>query len=151
LWCENNIYWCSKFIGNNCDKKFNNVFAPVAFEDIATIKYTSGTTGNPIGVSFTHGNLRWMAEYISSIPPWNDRNKDISYLSFLPMNHVVEGILGTYSPYYAPAPLYLYFLENFKDLEISLQKVKPTIFFSVPRFYEKIWTKILESNLGIPK
>ena len=38
---------------------------------------------------------------------------NISYLSFLPMNHVVEGIMGTYSPYYAPAPLNLYFLGRF--------------------------------------
>ncbi|MDD3984310.1 MAG: SDR family oxidoreductase [Methanobacterium sp.] len=143
-----NILSWKEFIGNKNAKKSNNIFAPVNFDDIATIRYTSGTTGKPLGVSFTHGNLRWMAEYISSMPPWADRNKKISYLSFLPMNHVVEGILGTYSPYYAPAPLYLYFLENFKDLETSLPQVKPTIFFSVPRFYEKIWTKILESSIG---
>ena len=82
------------------------------------------------------------------MPPWADRNHDVSYLSFLPMNHVVEGILGTYAPYYAPAPLKLYFLEDFKDLEITLPRVRPTIFFSVPRFYEKIWSKIMQSRVG---
>jgi long-chain acyl-CoA synthetase len=122
--------------------------APMDFEDIATIRYTSGTTGKPVGVKFTHGNLRWMAEFIASMPPWKDRTHDISYLSFLPMNHVVEGILGTYSPYYAPASLKLYFLENFQTLETTLPKVRPKIFFSVPRFYEKVWSKIQQSWLG---
>jgi long-chain acyl-CoA synthetase len=126
--------------------------APVDFNDVATIRYTSGTTGKPAGVKFTHGNLRWMAEFIASMPPWKDRTHNISYLSFLPMNHVVEGILGTYSPYYAPASLELYFLQNFQDLENTLPKVRPSIFFSVPRFYEKLWSKIQNNWLGnVPK
>jgi long-chain acyl-CoA synthetase len=64
------------------------------------------------------------------------------------MNHVVEGILGTFSPYYAPASLKIYFLENFNDLAISLPQVKPTIFFSVPRFYEKLWQMLKSSFWG---
>jgi len=122
--------------------------APVNFEDIATIRYTSGTTGKPKGVVFNHGNLRWMAEFIASMPPWKDRIREVSYLSFLPMNHVVEGIMGTYSPYYAPASLKLYFLEDFGELGDVLPKVRPKIFFSVPRFYEKVWFNILESRIG---
>jgi long-chain acyl-CoA synthetase len=111
----------------------------VGFDDIATIRYTSGTTGRPRGVVFDHGNLRWMAEAIASLPPWDARNSEVSYLSFLPMNHVVEGILGTYSPYYAPAPLRLHFLEEFGSLRPALRSVRPSVFFSVPRFYEKLW------------
>ncbi len=126
----------------------SNSIAPVDFNDVATIRYTSGTTGKPSGVTFTHGNLRWMAEYIASMPPWQDRTREVSYLSFLPMNHVVEGILGIYAPYYAPTSLKLYFLEDFQELESTLPKVKPTIFFSVPRFYEKVWSKIEKSMLG---
>lgn len=122
--------------------------APVDFSSIATIRYTSGTTGKPSGVTFTHGNLRWMAEFIASMPPWIDRTHEVSYLSFLPMNHVVEGILGTYAPYYAPAPLKLYFLEDFQDLKATLPQVKPTIFFSVPRFYEKVWSSFTQSRMG---
>lgn len=128
--------------------KAEDIYAPVDFDDIATIRYTSGTTGKPAGVTFTHGNLRWMAEYVASMPPWKDRTQDVSYLSFLPMNHVVEGILGTYAPYYAPASLKLYFLEDFQDLAPTLTKVRPSIFFSVPRFYEKIWSILQQSWLG---
>lgn len=122
--------------------------APVDFNSIATIRYTSGTTGKPSGVTFTHGNLRWMAEFIASMPPWLDRTHEVSYLSFLPMNHVVEGILGTYAPYYAPAPLKLYFLEDFQHLKATLPLVKPSIFFSVPRFYEKVWASFTQSRMG---
>ncbi len=120
---------------------------PVGFDDLATIRYTSGTTGRPRGVLFDHGNLRWMAETIASLPPWEARKSEVSYLSFLPMNHVVEGILGTYSPYYAPAPLKLFFLEEFKGLRPALKAVRPTVFFSVPRFYEKLWDAFESSAL----
>ncbi len=126
----------------------HKIVAPVDFNDVATIRYTSGTTGKPSGVTFTHGNLRWMAEYVASMPPWKERTKLVTYLSFLPMNHVIEGILGIYAPYYAPASLKLYFLENFQDLEKTLPKVRPTIFFSVPRFYEKVWSRIKKSWWG---
>ena len=126
----------------------DNIQSPVAFSDLATIRYTSGTTGKPKGVAFNHEHLRWMAESMASLPSWEDRNREVSYLSFLPMNHVVEGILGTFSPYYAPAPLKIYFLENFDDLAMSLPQVKPTIFFSVPRFYEKLWQMLKSSFFG---
>ncbi|MCE5251604.1 AMP-binding protein [bacterium] len=122
--------------------------APIALYNTATLRYTSGTTGRPKGAIFRHDNLRWMAESLASLIPWKTRNEKISYLSFLPMNHVVEGILTMYSPYYIPAPLNIYFLEDFHDLQDALPRVKPTIFFSVPRFYEKVWEKILNSGIG---
>ncbi|MDP3485431.1 MAG: SDR family oxidoreductase, partial [Methanobacteriaceae archaeon] len=53
----------------------DNMRAPVDFESLATIRYTSGTTGDPRGVMFNHGNLRWMAEFIASMPPWKDRTE----------------------------------------------------------------------------
>ena len=55
------------------------------------------------------------------------------------MGHVVEGILATYSPYYIPAPVEIYFLEDFRSLQNALPQVSPTIFFAVPRVYEKVW------------
>ncbi|MGB9936641.1 MAG: SDR family oxidoreductase [Methanobacterium sp.] len=132
-------------MGKNVTEILN---VPLNFNDLVTIRYTSGTTGKPKGVMFNHGNLRWMAEFIASMPPWKDRITEVSYLSFLPMNHVVEGIMGTYSPYYAPAALDLYFLENFHDLEKALRKVRPKIFFSVPRFYEKVHESVIETRIG---
>lgn len=122
--------------------------APVGPEDQATIRYTSGTTGQPKGAIFTHQQLGWMGSTTASLLPWQARTHPATYLSFLPMNHVVEGILATYASYYIPAPLHVYFLEDFHDLPAILPRVRPTIFFSVPRVYEKIWDGLTASRLG---
>jgi long-chain acyl-CoA synthetase len=122
--------------------------APVNFNAPATLRYTSGTTGCPKGALFTHAQLRFMAETLASLPPWQARTRKIFYLSFLPMNHVVEGILAGYALYYAPAPFDIYYLEDFHELQKVVSKVRPTVFFSVPRFYEKVWEKAAQSFIG---
>lgn len=122
--------------------------SPVEYSDLATVRYTSGTTGQPKGVCFSHESLRWIGEATCSLFPWKVRSKEITYLSFLPMNHVVEGIIGTYAPYYAPAKLNIYFLEDFKGLQKALPLVRPNIFFSVPRFYEKAWNSFINNPIG---
>jgi long-chain acyl-CoA synthetase len=122
--------------------------APVGFGDIATLRYSSGTTGKPKGAIFRHDNLRYMAESIVSITPWMTRNRKNRYLSFLPMGHVVEGILATYAPYYVPAAMDIYFLEDFRKLQEALPQVRPTVFFSVPHLYEKVWEAIGKNSLG---
>jgi long-chain acyl-CoA synthetase len=125
-----------------------DVKAPVGFGDTATLRYSSGTTGTPKGAIFRHDNLRYMAESIVSIMPWRERNHEGRYLSFLPMGHVVEGILATYSPYYVPAPVNIYFLEDFRKLQTELPRVRPNIFFSVPRIYERIWEVLGKNPIG---
>ena len=122
--------------------------APVGFGDLATLHYTSGTTGQPKGVSFQHQQVRWMAQATSSLLPWKARNKTVSYISFLPMSHVIEGILAAYSPYYMPAALNIYFLEDLMEIQRVLPQVRPTIFFSVPRVYEKIWEALERNPVG---
>ena len=122
--------------------------SPVRFEDTATLRYTSGTTGRPKGAVFDHANLRSMAESLASLPPWQARTAPITYLSFLPMNHVVEGILASYAIYYAPASIDIYYLEDFRELQNVLPEIRPTVFFSVPRFYEKVWESVSQSIIG---
>ena len=122
--------------------------APVSFGDLATLRYTSGTTGRPKGVSFQHQHLRWMGQTMASLLPWQARNRPATYLSFLPLNNVVEGLLATYCPYYVPAPVAIYFLEEFRELPRALPHLRPTIFFSVPRIYERIWEALEQNSLG---
>lgn len=123
-------------------------FTPVALDAVAALFYTSGTTGKPKAVEYRHEQLRWLAETLASNYPWRERNRRGAYLSCLPMSHVVEGILATYSPYYVPAALDLYFLEDFQALPAALKIARPTIFFSVPRFFEKVRAAFLQNRLA---
>ena len=123
--------------------------APVTFGDLATVRYTSGTTGQVKGVCFDHEGLRWMAEATCSVMnSWRALSAEVSYLSYLPMNHVAEGILANYPAYYTPAPFHIYFIEDIADLPYALRKVRPHMFFSVPRLYEKIWEALQKTSLG---
>ncbi len=122
--------------------------APVDFSDLATIRYTSGTTGTPKGVVFTHGQLVWMGETMAALLPWRTRTRPVRYLSFLPLNHVVEGMLAAYGGYYLPAPVTITYLEEFRQLQQALPMVRPSVFFSVPRVFEKLWEGFEESRVG---
>ena len=121
---------------------------PVRPDDPASLRHTSGTTGGPRAVLFDHRNLRWMAECLASLLPWQSRIEPARHLSWLPMSHVVEGILATYAPYYLPAPVDIYFLEDFHQLPQALRVARPTAFFSVPRFYEKLWAVLASRPAG---
>jgi len=70
------------------------------------------------------------------------------YLSFLPMSHVVEGILASYAPYCMLCEAKIYYLTDFQMLTHALPLVRPTVFFSVPRFYEKLWEQIGQNAIG---
>lgn len=130
-----------KFLSQNSERITTH---PICYSETATIRYTSGTTGEPKGVTFDHYQLRWMGETLASLLSWKTKNKVIRYLSFLPMSHVVEGILATYAPYYLPNKAKIYFLNEFSTLVDMLPKIRPTVFFSVPYFYEKVWNEFIQ-------
>jgi len=133
------------FLGENTGE-----FVPVTVDPraLATIRYTSGTTGDPKGVMFSFGQLQWMGEVLTNLLDWKERNTLMRYLSFLPQSHVVEGILASYAPYYMLCKVELYYLNDFGALTEALPKVRPTVFFSVPRFYEKVWQQLAENKFG---
>lgn len=126
------------------------IAAPIArsWNGVSTIRYTSGTTGDPKGVMFSFQQLKWMGEVLTNLLPWHDRNTEMRYLSFLPMSHVVEGILAAYAPYCMLCRVKFYYLNDFAMLTKALPQVCPTVFFSVPRFYEKLWEQIEHNPLG---
>ena len=131
-----------------CEAEPLDSLPAVPFDSIATIRSTSGTTGEPKGVLFDQYQLRWMGEVMPSLLDWRTRNAKLRYLSFLPMSHVVEGILVAYAPYFILSDIEMYFLNDFGALAQTLPKVRPTLFFSVPRFYEKVWNQFAASSAG---
>eukprot|EP00258_Populus_trichocarpa_P010881 XP_002319009.1 long chain acyl-CoA synthetase 7, peroxisomal [Populus trichocarpa] len=115
-------------------------FIPPKPEDVATICYTSGTTGTPKGVVLTHNNL------ISSVAGFCMAIKfnpaDI-YISYLPLAHIYERSNQIVSVYYGVA-VGFYQGDNLKLLD-DLSALRPTILCSVPRLYNRIYDGIINA------
>lgn len=111
-------------------------------DDLATIIYTSGTTGLPKGVMLTHDNIFSNVEAARvSIPFASD---DVA-LSFLPLCHIFER-MGDYL-FFATGTSIAY-AESFDAVPFNLSEVRPTICFSVPRLYEKMYARVLENAVS---
>ena len=106
-------------------------------DDIASIIYTSGTSGASKGVMLTHGNLTANIQMCYALYPITEN--DI-FLSFLPLSHAYECTLGMLYPIYKGASVvYLDGAPTPSLLLPALQKVRPTIICSVPLIVEKIY------------
>jgi long-chain acyl-CoA synthetase len=99
---------------------------------LASLIYTSGTTGPPKGVMLSHRNLAWTARCACDLV--NGRPTDWS-LSYLPLSHIAEQMLSLYLPIVAGASLY--FAQSIEKVPDNLKEVQPTVFFGVPRIWEK--------------
>jgi long-chain acyl-CoA synthetase len=98
-----------------------------------TILYTSGTTGNPKGVVLTHRNV--LFEATSSLETAAPEG-DLIWVSYLPLAHIAERLLGMYVPQILGGHIHL--VADPADLLPALVEVRPTRFFGVPRVWEKI-------------
>lgn len=114
-------------------------------EDLATIIFTSGTTGKPKGVMLTHQNI------VSNVLASNPRIprvkgmefSDIKVLSFLPICHIFERMLFYLYQYNGYA---IYFAESIEKMGDNIKEVQPHIMSVVPRLIEKVYDKIYDKG-----
>jgi long-chain acyl-CoA synthetase len=125
-------------------KLFEEMVARVKPEDEATLIYTSGTTGVPKGVILTHDNL------VSNIRTAADIiriTSEDTALSFLPLSHVLERMVMFTYMYRGSTVAYA---ESVEAVAQNLLEVRPHLMVSVPRVFEKIYTKVMDQVLRSP-
>ena len=106
-------------------------------DDLATIVYTSGTTGKPKGVMLSHANMLMNAHAgLRSVPVFPEDK----FLSFLPLSHMFERTVGYYLPMMAGATVA--FNRSIPELPDDMAANRPTIMIAVPRIFERAYGAI---------
>lgn len=114
--------------------------SPAAGADLATIVYTSGTTGRPKGVMLSHRNI--LSNAVASLRAIEVRPTD-SFLSFLPLSHMFERTCGYYLAMLAGAQTI--YARGIRELSEDLLTQRPTLLIAVPRIFERIYTRLQEA------
>jgi len=114
----------------------------LARDDLACFIYTSGTGGSPKGVMLSHGNV--LANVASATAALEQLGlEDEVFLSFLPLSHAYEHTAGLFLPIAVDAQIY--YAEGIETLSTNLIESRPTIMACVPRFYEVMRQRILNT------
>jgi long-chain acyl-CoA synthetase len=114
------------------EKVVHERVAAIEPQQLATLIYTSGTTGPPKGVMLSHHNIAWTAKMAIDLIKTDEHD---SALSYLPMAHVAEQTFTIYVPITTGSQIY--YAESLEKVPDNLKEVQPTVFFGVPRIWEK--------------
>ncbi len=106
--------------------------------DMATLVYTSGSTGNPKGVVLSFENLAAAAQGVIEAQPAQEKHRVLSYL---PMAHITERSVVSMVSLYELGDIY--FSGGLDTFMADLQHAKPTNFVSVPRLWAKFQAQVL--------
>jgi long-chain acyl-CoA synthetase len=132
---SDNIWSWQQFIAKGADANNDELDRRInAIEqaELATLIYTSGTTGPPKAVMLSHGNLAWTASTLVDIQ--GGLANDV-LLSYLPLSHIAEQMASIHVP--ATIGATVYFAESLEKIPDGLRAARPTLFFGVPRIWEK--------------
>lgn len=113
---------------------------------IATIVYTSGTTGEPKGAMLSFANLAATLESVTAVV---DIGPDDRFLSFLPLSHIAERVTSHFGQIAAGGETW--FARSLDTVPEDLRSCRPTIFFAVPRVWEKLRAAISEEIESSPR
>jgi long-chain acyl-CoA synthetase len=109
-------------------------------DDLATLIYTSGTTGDPKGVMLSHGNI---ASNVTTCVDLFSFTAEDECLSFLPLSHIFERMFGHYCMFHAG--VVITYAESVDTVPANMLEIRPHLMASVPRLYEKIYARVLDS------
>lgn len=130
-------------MGRELDAQEPNLYeersSAVSPDDLATLVYTSGTTGMPKGAELTHGNIAWTVRSLQKVVKANEYDRQ---LSFLPLSHILERLVSHFSQIANGTTTW--FAESIDTLVRDLQDCQPTIMVAVPRVWEKAYNRIRE-------
>lgn len=112
---------------------------------LATLVYTSGTTGPPKGAMLTHHNVIWTLESLAGAIPSDASDRRLSYL---PLCHIAERVISDFSHLYQGFEVW--FAGSIDTLREDLVACKPTVFFGVPRVWEKFYAGITGLIASLP-
>jgi long-chain acyl-CoA synthetase len=124
--------------------RFDEIRKSAKPEDLATLVYTSGTTGNPKGAMLTHGNVTSNVLATASYVPYDAG--DIA-LSILPLSHILERMVDYFYLYNGGCIAYA---EDVTKVADNLQEVKPHFFAAVPRLFEKMRARVIDNVAVAP-
>jgi len=114
---------------------------PAHADDLATLVYTSGTTGRPKGVMLSHRNIASNVDAgLDAVPIVNEFDR---FLSFLPLSHMFERTVGYYLPMCVGA--HTVYARGISELSEDFVSQCPTILVCVPRIFERIYARMQES------
>jgi len=116
-------------------------------DTVTTYIYTSGTTGRPKAVMLTQDNLAWTAAQACELAK---ATRDDRLVSYLPLSHVAEQMFTIHIAAVAGYPVY--YAQSLDKLNANLVEVEPTLFFGVPRVWEKFHAGVVEKlkeNTGV--
>jgi long-chain acyl-CoA synthetase len=118
------------------DDSFSAAVSAVRPEDLATLVYTSGTTGNPRGVMLTHANIWWTSVRSEERIPLPER-ANARTISYLPLSHIAERMISHFLQIYYGSETW--FAGSIQSLVDDMKDCRPTYFFGVPRVWEKFY------------
>ena len=113
--------------------------------DVVTLVYTSGTTGPPKGAMLTNANVSFVISSLVNQPERLPDNRPPGpsdlVVTYLPLCHVAERVFSTW--HMVGAGVVLNFAESIETVTTNLREVQPTLFFAVPRIWEKLHAVVL--------